>query len=107
MITIFLSAPMTQYAEIRSSLMCSSMISFSTDPPPQDVMFEWFYGPNGNSLLPSGVTISATTNINSTYTSTLEFSPLLSSHAGKYTCRLGDNQNLQDSAEISVINNCE
>ena len=69
-------------------------------------MFEWFYGPNGNSSLPSGVAISATTSINSTYTSILEFSPLLPSHAGQYTCRLGGNQKLQENTEISV-NNCE
>ena len=100
-----LSALSTRIAGNRSSLVCTSMISFH--PPLEDVMFEWFYGPNGNSSLPPGVVISATTNINSTYTSTLEFSPLLPSHAGKYTCRLGDNQNLQETAEISVINDCE
>ena len=104
-VSISLPAPLTQYAGTRSSLMCSSTISFN--PPPEDVIFEWFYGPNGNSSLPPGVTTSATMNNSSTYTSTLEFSPLLPSHAGKYTCRLGDNQNLQETAEISVINDCE
>ena len=106
-ITISLSAPLTRYAETRSSLMCSSMISFSPDPPPQDVIFEWFYGPNGNSSLPSGVTISATTSINSTYISTLEFSPLLPFHAGNYTCQLRGYTKLQVTTEISVIKDCE
>ena len=106
MITISLSAPLTRYAETRSSLMCSSMISFSTDPPPQDVIFEWFYGLNGNSLLPSGVTISATISINNTYISTLEFSPLLPSHTGNYTCQLRG-YTKQVTAEISVIKDCE
>jgi hypothetical protein len=71
------------------------------------MIFEWFYGPNGNSSLPFGVTTSDATNIGSNYTSTLKFSPLLPSHEGKYTCQLGGDQQLQRTAEISVINNCE
>ena len=103
-IEIDLSAPLTQSAGNSLSLMCSSIISFI--PPPRDMIFEWFFSPNGNASLPPGVTASHVTNISSNYTSTLEFSPLLPSHAGTYTCQLGGNQKLQKTAEISV-NNCE
>jgi hypothetical protein len=103
-ITISLSAPLIRIAGNGLSLVCSSVVSFI--PPPRDVIFEWFYGPNGNSSLPPGVTASNAINISSNYTSTLEFSPLVPSHAGNYTCRFGGNQRLQRTVEISV-NNCE
>ena len=56
-------------------------------PPPT---FKWFYGPNGNAPLPSGLTPMATVLSSGTYTSTLPFSPLSQSlHTGMYTCQLG------------------
>ena len=52
--------------------------------------FEWFFGPNGNAPLPSGVTPTATTlGSGYTYTGSLQFSPLTQCHTGMYTCRLG------------------
>ena len=74
------------------SLMCSTTLR--TNPLPINVpspTFQWFFGPNGNASLPSGVTPMATVlGTNNTYfSSTLQFSRLSQSHAGKYTCRLG------------------
>ena len=87
------------------SLMCSATL-VDPIPLPTNVScptFEWFYGPNGNASLPSGV-IPTPTVLNSGYnfTSTLQFSPTLNeSHAGMYTCRLGAGR-LVNSAYISV-----
>ena len=53
--------------------------------------FEWFFGPNNDSL-PAGVMEPVMTSSGNTYTSTLQFSPLLLSHAGMYTCRLSGNK---------------
>lgn len=88
------------------SLMCSTILV--TTPLPDDVpspTFEWFFGPNGHSSLPSGVTPMETTlNIgpNHNYSSTLVFSQLSQAHAGKYTCRLGANRLKTD--EIVFVN---
>ena len=76
------------------SLTCSATLSDplrlpSSIPTPN---FEWFFGPNGDSSLPSGVTSTPTVTISGTnlvYTSSLQFSVLNEFHAGKYTCRLG------------------
>ena len=78
-----------------SSLVCSAtLIKKLTDShSSQDVPsrpLEWFFGPNGNAPLPSGILSSAILSENGkTYTSTLLFSPLSQSHAGTYTCRIG------------------
>ena len=82
-------------------LICSVNIFNGTDelgvPPPT---FEWFFGPNGNASLPSGVTVSIiVTNNGTTYTSTIFFSP---PKAGTYTCRLGGNPRLEANAAITV-----
>ena len=75
------------------SLTCSAKL-IDPIPLPANVLspnFEWFFGPNGNALLPSGV-ISEETVLKSgyIYSSTLLFSPTMNaSHAGMYTCRLG------------------
>ena len=65
--------------------------------------FEWFYGPNSNASLPSGVNPSATVLMSGNiYSSTLQFSPTLNeSHAGMYTCRLGAGR-LVNSTIVSV-----
>ena len=65
--------------------------------------FEWFFGPDGNVSLPSGVTPTATVWMTgNTYTSTLQFFPTLNeSHAGNYTCRLGAGR-LASSMVVSV-----
>ena len=78
------------------SLTCSARL-ISPIPLPTNVPspnFEWFFGPQGNASLPSGVTPTATVwMIGYIYTSTLQFSPTLNqSHAGMYTCRLGAGQ---------------
>ena len=105
-VTNSLFASITGFAENNINVMCSTVISFSPLPPPQDVIFEWFFDQT-NSSLPSGVTISNVTNNGSNYTSTLQFSPLLPSHAGLYTCRLGGNPKLKRNTTVSVINDCE
>ena len=64
--------------------------------------FEWFFGPNGNASLPTGVTVSSVMNNGTSYTNTLLFSPLNISHDGTYTCRLGGNPRLEANATISV-----
>ena len=85
------------------SLTCS--VTFSDNPVPSHLpspMFEWLFGPNGNTSLPSGVTPTATLSSNgSTYTSTLQFSSLNLSHAGTYTCRLGAGK-LANSADVTM-----
>ena len=75
------------------SLMCSAKlidpIRLPANVPSPN--FEWFFGPNDNASLPSGV-IPMETILKSgyIYSSTLQFSPVLSqSHTGMYTCRLG------------------
>ena len=87
------------------SLMCSANLTKksyaqqSQDIPSQP--FKWFFGPNGNATLPSGVTITAT-NITISYTSTLQFSRLSQPlHTGNYTCRLGAGR-LVNSAMVTV-----
>ena len=85
------------------SLTCSATIV--DNHLPSDVpspTFEWFYGPSGNASLPFGLTPMATVSSNgSTYTSTLQFSPLSQSHAGMYTCRLGAGR-LVNSTNVTV-----
>ena len=74
------------------SLTCSATL-VDPVPLPSNIptpTFEWFFGPNGNASLPSGVTPTATTlSSGYTYSSTLSFSLLTQSHSGVYTCRLG------------------
>ena len=81
-----------------SSLVCSATIATQIDTPTPT--FQWFYGPNNNSL-PYGVTASATNN-GSTYITTLYFAPLNESHAGMYTCRLGGNTRLAAHTRVIV-----
>ena len=91
--------------ETSFTLECSATIT--PNPLPDNVpspKFEWFYGPN-NMSLPFNVTMSDVTNNSSTYTSTLEFSPLRESHAGMYTCRLGGNERLAANTNITVNGN--
>ena len=88
-------------------LICSATLYPNRNPPLPDPSipsptFEWFYGPDGNASLPSGLTPGATTLNGSTYTSKLEFSPLHQSHTGNYTCRLGAG-NLTRNIIISTV----
>ena len=87
------------------SLMCSATL-IDPIPLPKNVptpTFKWFFGPNGNASLPSGVTLTGTVlNSGYVYTSTLLFSPKLNeSHAGMYTCQLGAGR-LLNSIVVSV-----
>ena len=90
------------------SLTCSATL-FEPDHLPPDApspTFEWFFGPNGNAPLLSGVTpmvtvLSSSNSTSKTYTSTLQFSPLSQSHEGNYTCRLGPGS-LVNSAIVTV-----
>ena len=81
-------------------LNCSAHIIIpSSDcvPPPS---FEWFF--NYESL-PLNVTVSNVTNNSNTYTSTLQFPALSeSAHSGLYTCRLGGNERLAASTNVTV-----
>ena len=77
------------------SLTCSSTLHSNNPPSPESYImppptYEWFFGPNGNDPLPSGVTPTETVlGSDSIYRSILHFSPLSQSHTGNYTCRLG------------------
>ena len=83
-------------------LECSATVT--PNPLPSNVSppkFEWFFGPTNTSISSaSDVTVSG-----NTYTSTLRFSPLHESHAGKYTCRLGGNSRLAANIMITVLVN--
>ena len=86
------------------SLTCSAT-TFDSISLPSDVpspTFEWFFGPNGTASLPSGVTPTPTMMDNgTTYTSTLQFSPLSQYHAGMYICRIGTGT-LASSSMVTV-----
>ena len=75
------------------SLTCSATLSSRNPPLPDPNIpsptFEWFFGPNGNAPLPSGLTPMTTTLNSGVYSSILEFSRLSQSHTGNYTCQLG------------------
>ena len=77
------------------SLTCSATLHSRNLPSPERYIvppptLEWFFGPNGNAPLPSGLTPTATVLNSSTFTSTLQFTPLSQClHTGNYTCRLG------------------
>ena len=96
------------------SLICTATL-VDPVPLPSDVpppTFEWFFGLNGSVSLSSGVipmaTITASSNnsISITYTSTLQFSPLIQSHAGMYMCRLGAGS-LVNSTIVTVNGNAD
>ena len=81
-------------------LLCS--VNISPDPLPTNVpypTFKWFYGPN-KAVIPARVTQSATIKNGSTYSSSLHFSTLQSSHSGVYSCRLGGNDELLTNIEL-------
>ena len=87
------------------TLTCSATL-ISPIPLPSDVpspSFEWFFGTEGNSPLPAGVTPTKTSlKSGYIYTSVLFFSPALNeSHAGIYTCRIGTGR-LMNSTLVSV-----
>ena len=103
-VTIFLSGS-TTVGDIYS-LTCSATLQSQNPPSPESYItpspiFEWFFGPNGNVPLPSGLTPTATVLSGGTYTSTLQFSPLSQSHQGNYTCQLGA-RSLVNSAMITL-----
>ena len=82
-------------------LNCSAHIIIPSPdcvPPPS---FKWFF--NSSEPLPLNVTVSNVTNNNNTYTSTLRFPALSeSAHTGLYTCRLGGNERLAASTNVTV-----
>ena len=84
-----------------TQLQCSIDIDLpdvNVSPP----TFEWFFGPNGNDSLPAGMADPVMTNSSNNYTSTLQFSPLLPSHAGLYTCRLRGNERIAANTNLTV-----
>ena len=85
------------------SLTCSATL-VDPVPLPSNIPtpnFEWFFGPNGDASLPSGVTLPVTVESGNTFTSTLHFSILSQSHSGTYACRLGAGS-LSNSTTINV-----
>lgn len=100
-VTISASGPST--AGETYSLMCSVTLFDSLPSNVPTPYFEWFFGPNVNASLPSGVAPMATVLDNdiATYTSILQFTPLSQYHEGMYTCRLGAGT-LASSAMINV-----
>ena len=102
-VTLFLSGP--GIVGNSFTLTCSATL-LDPIPLPSDVPspnFEWFFGPNGNAPLPSGVApVETVLKSGYIYSSTLQFSPVLKeSHAGNYTCRLGAGR-LVNSTVVSV-----
>ena len=86
------------------TLTCSAeFVPYS--PPVVNVNFEWSFDLTNLTTLPSDVTKSNTTKKGSTYSSTLQFSSLLSTQAEIYTCHfayaIGGNQK-RLSANITV-----
>ena len=110
-LSVVISANGSSTAGETYSLICSATLYPNQNPPLPDPsipspIFEWFYGPDGNAPLPSGLTPGATIFDGSTYTSKLEFSPLHQSHAGNYTCRLGAG-NLANNIIFTVTGKCK
>ena len=88
-----------EIAGMSISLQCSININL-----PQNVSsptFEWFFGPNNNSL-PTGVMEPVMTSNGNNYTSTIHFSRLLPSHAGQYKCRLRGTERLAANTTVTV-----
>ena len=85
------------------NLTCS--VDISPYPLPDNVKpptFEWTHD-TANEILPRvSVTPSNTTTSSATYSSILQFSPLLVSHSGSYTCKVGGNGLLQANATLNV-----
>ena len=81
----------------------------STVPLPT---FKWFVGLNASESLSSGITVvpmstvtaSSSNSMTIIYTSTVQFSPLIHSHAGMYTCQLGAGSPV-NSAMVTVNGN--
>ena len=87
--------------EINYTLRCSAGIRSPLLSNVSLPTFEWFYGPN-NSTLPSGVTVSNKSNNGNISSSILQFPSLSQNHTGIYTCRLGGNQRLAATINITV-----
>ena len=86
------------------NLTCS--VDISPYPLPDNVKpptFEWTNDTANQIILPSVLlTTSNTTTSSATYSSILQFSPLLESHSGNYTCKVGGNEILQANATLNV-----
>ena len=88
-------------AGTNTQLQCFITIDLPDDVSPPT--FEWFFGPNNDSL-PSGVADPVMINSSNNYTSTLRFSPLLPSHEGMYTCQLKGNERI---AAMAIVTDCK
>ena len=88
------------------NIALTCLASITNNIQPNDVTFEWFFNSTQRSL-PPGVTILNVSKNDSTYNSTLQFSPLLLSHAGIYTCRLWNYSTQVASAMITVNCKCQ
>ena len=99
---VTISDPITATVGENIRLQCS--VDITPTPLPQNTpfpTFDWYFG-RTNTSLPSGATVSNVTKNGKTYTSTLQFSPLLVSHAGMYTCRLGGNASRVAAANTNI-----
>ena len=92
---MLISPSIEEFAGATTNLQCSIAIDL-----PDDVIFEWFFGPNSNDPLPSGVTDPVMTSSGNNYTSTIQLSPLLPSHTGMYTCRLRGKERIAATTTI-------
>ena len=85
------------------NLTCS--VDISPYPLPDNVKpptFEWIHD-TANEILPSvSLTTSNATIASATYSTVLQYSPLLESHSGSYTCKVGGNELLQANATLNV-----
>ena len=102
--TVIISSSGLRTAGDMFSLTCSVNL-VDPFPLPSDIptpRFEWSF--NDTTSLPSDMTpttMSSSTADNRTYTSILHFSPLIQSHIGTYTCRLGAGR-LKNSVVVVV-----
>ena len=88
------------------TITCSTeFVPYVYPPPTVNVNFEWFFGPD-NSTLPADIDVikSRITKNSSTYSTTLRFSPLQSTHEGMYTCHFYVNRgNIHLTASTLVL----
>ena len=94
---------------VGSSFTLNCSVVFTANVLPQNIPFptiEWSYSDTtrstSTSSLPSDVTVADVIRIGDTYISSLQFSALLESHAGIYTCQVGGNKMLLNYTTIST-----
>ena len=94
---------------VGSSFTLNCSVVFTANVSSQNMPYptiEWSYSDTtrstNTSSLPSDVTAADVIRIGNTYISSLQFSALVESHAGIYTCLVGGNKLLLNSTAIST-----